>query len=273
MHTLLLGGVLGVVQGFAATVAVNPDNAASLQWYWGDDTTNNPSPNSISLAQTPPDSLPGSIDMTMSSLTNRPFVFTNIFASQSLASITTLLYESDSLSGMSGGELLEPTLQLGIGLTPTDISFEGRLVFDPYLIPGDAPSGTGWDNWDAMTSSGGWFFSHTNIQDTAGLTAGQNDACVLTNPAPGTSYCSLASILGRIPGLTINSNTALGVVGFRTGGSGVVESSFVDNLTVGVYGVNTTFDFATTPEPSTWLMTLSAAGLIAVGARRVQVRR
>jgi hypothetical protein len=147
-----------------------------------------------------------------------------------------------------------------LGLT---INFTGGTSVDdifffepPYQTPGSgnallpnqgATVLNQWQTWDAL--AGGWWDN--------------NGMC-----NPGTGVDSLANCLGSFYGSAVIVNAASGLggvrfdVGFASGTD--VFNGYVDNFTVGINNVNTTYDFepasAPVPEPST-LVIISAAVL------------
>ena len=255
----LTTAVLSVLSLQGSVVVVNRQNATSLNWYWVNDQTNQLAANTISYAQTPPNSAEGSIDMTMSSVSDKPWVFTNQYGGVSLSSLVFDSYETFSASNSGSTTLLAPSLQIGIGLNATDTSFRGRLVYSPSLV--NTVDASVWDTWNPEADTrGGWFFTKQSQQGDGSykFTYNTNDPCVINNSAINTSTCTLSAILARNSGLYVNSSAFLGVVGFRTGGAPLtVESSYADMLTVTVTGQGSkTFDFQATPEPSTWVLAL-----------------
>ena len=256
----LTTAVLSVLSLQGSVVVVNRQNATSLNWYWVNDQTNQLAANTISYAQTPPNSAEGSIDMTMSSVDDKPWVFTNQYGGVSLSSLVFDSYETFSVSNSGSTTLLAPRLEIGIGLNATDTIFRGRLGYSPSLV--NTVDASVWDTWNPETDTrGGWYFTKQTQQsdNSFKFTYNTNESCVNNNTAIiNTSTCTLSAILARNTGLYVNSSVFLGVVGFRTGGTpGTIESTYADMLTVGVTGQGSkTFDFQATPEPSTWVLAL-----------------
>lgn len=256
------GFLLTVSPAFSEVVPVYP---TSPNWYTIDDTTNSFIASSFVSTPSPADATyNGSANMTTNLSEagggSRPYLFTTLYAGLQLSTITALSYETYSVSGSSGPYLLEPTLQIDVANSPTDSSF-GRLVFDPYLL-GDNPAADTWVTWNPLTTAGGWVFSSSSEAATT-----HNSNCVIGNAAELTSACSLATILANDSDNLYVSNT-YEQFGFRTGGSGVMEDSYVDQLTVGTSAGATTYDFQPAPEPSTWAMSLLAFGGLVVAARK-----
>ena len=257
------GFLLALSPAYSEVVPVYP---TSPNWYTLDDTTNSLIPNSFVSTPSPPDATySGSANMTTNLSEagggSRPYLFTTLYDGLQLSTITALSYETYSVSGSSGPYLLEPTLQIDVANSPTDSSYDGRLVFDPYLL-GDNPAADTWVTWNPLTAAGGWVFSSSSE-----ASATNNSNCVIGNAAELTSACSLATILANDDDKLYVSNT-YGTFGFRTGGSGVMEDSYVDQLTVGTSAGTTTYDFQPAPEPSTWAMSLLAFAALAFAARK-----
>ena len=246
---LLPTALLCSLSAQASVVNITSAGAATANWFWFNDLTNTFTADTISSAQTPPNSALGSVDMSIASANDRLFVFTTQYSGVQLSQFTSLGYETFSVSGSTGSTLLAPTLQINIGLTSTDTTYRGRLVYSPSMVA--SPDASAWDTWNPYTSQGGWFFSARDSANNS-FKYNTNEPCVLGNAASSTATCSLASILGRNSTLAVSGTYK--ALGFKTGGSNAVENSYADMLTVGVNGADTTFDFQATPEPSTWLL-------------------
>jgi hypothetical protein len=252
------------IPAFAGVVAVTPDNATSLNWYWFNDVDDTALPNTISDAQTPPSSLLGSVNMSLPDAigTQKPLVFTTSYAGLLLSDLTALSFQTYVVGGT--GTTATPFFQLGLGTSTTDTAFRGRLSFTPTASSGGTLVTDTWQTWDALSATGGWFFSRP-----ASFTS---ETCTLANPGViGTSNCSLSAILSRNPGLAINAAQGLGLLGVRSNSNlNQQEQSYTDTITVQVGSSEaTTFDF-TTPEPSTMALLGSALVGLSYFRRRRQ---
>jgi hypothetical protein len=94
----------------------------------------------------------------------------------------------------------------------------------------------------------------------------------MTAPGGQNDEQSLSTFLADYPDATIVSGPypGLGGIALRVGfgSSGETEDGYVDNFTIGVAGVNTTYDFEpnSVPEPA-------SAGLLLVGGATALLRR
>jgi hypothetical protein len=151
-----------------------------------------------------------------------------------LSDITKLTY---STFRTSGGPALAVALQLNFDsdLTDTNTSWQGRLVYEPYHTQ---TVNTGvWQSWDTLndaagSGTGNWWFSNGTHATTSG--------CSMATP------CTWAEVKTAFPNGGIHNT--LGAVILKAGGgwSGGFDGN-VDNLTVGVLGTDTTYDFDPNP--------------------------
>jgi len=202
-------------------------------------------------------------------------ITTAAFDGLSLASITALSYSTYATvnngsqfpymeiavsldgSGSAASEdslFFEPPYQSALQGSPGTPN-QGASVGNPSAIPSVLNA---WQNWNAVI--GGWW-------DNAG------------NFNPGTGVGSLIAFLALHPNATIMNNIVNGGAGnegitLLVGEDGTANNGYVDDVTIGVSGVNTTYDFepnAPVPEPTT--MVAGALLLLPFGASALRMLR
>jgi parallel beta-helix repeat protein len=146
-----------------------------------------------------------------------------------LDALTSLSYTTYRTSG-SGS--VAPALQLGMDydLTDTDVTFQGRLVFEPHTA-GTVATGA-WQIWSPLTA-GKWFATRAPF----------NSLCAQATP------CTWAQVQANWPNAGIHADSPHGWILLKAGGgwTGGFDGN-VDALTIAVAGDSTTFDFE--PEPA-----------------------
>ena len=182
----------------------------------------------------------GSANLTVDS-TGRHNIGTLQFAGTRLDQITQLQYSTFRSAG-SGPTAVALQFDVDSNLNDANEAYQGRLVFEPYLTPGNVVQSGTWQIWSPL--DGMWWGSGS------GPTRPISEACPQGDP------CTWDEILAQFPHAgvhrTVTGNPATGVLLFRAGGpwdGGFVGN--VDAFTIGVNGDTTTFDFeATAPVPS-----------------------
>lgn len=170
----------------------------------------------------------GSTRLTVDA-TGRMILGTQTYAGTRLDQITRLQY-STYRSSADVGNILAISLQFDIDydLTDANTAWQGRLVFEPYQTVGGTVGQNSWQTWNPLT--GKWWASG----------APGNSLC------PQSSPCTYTEVLTNWPNTGLRSNN--GFLWFKAGGPW--SSGFdgnVDAFTIGVNGVETTYDF----EPET----------------------
>ncbi len=148
-----------------------------------------------------------------------------------LANITALSY-----STFQPGPALAISIQFDVRYRSGDIAYGGRLVFEPYQN-GAVVVGAGWQSWSPL--AGTWWASKTTAAGTGGAQVVALPAGNCAQPTP----CTWAQIKAAFPSAVI-----LGRFLLKAGSNWTGFDGNADNLTIGLSGVNTTFDFeAETP--------------------------
>ncbi len=152
----------------------------------------------------------------------RWLLFNNQFSGTRLDQLTALSYGTYRVRG---GDALAITLQfdMDFDLSDADTSWQGRLVFEPYLT---ATVQTGaWQTWQPMT--GKWYATR----------APYNGLCPMSAP------CTFTQVLTNWPNAGLRANN-LGFTYFKAGGpwTGGFEGN-IDAFTIGINGTDTTFNF------------------------------
>ncbi len=180
-----------------------------------------------------------------------------------LAAITSLSYSAYDVTN-NGSQF--PYLAVSIQTNDVNSDVDTLFFEPPYQTPSSGNPGLPnqgatvqniWQNWNA--SVGGWW-------DNLGVVS-----------SPGTGVEPLSTFLAAYPGATIANGgfTGLGGIALQVGfgSSGETEDGYVDALTIGVGGVNTTYNFDPNPvpEPGTLALAgLALLGLVPVAGRRLR---
>ena len=231
----------------AGTTVVTPSSLNN--WYLYDDQTDTQQSDTaahgfVTGPGTPPLGT-GSVHLTKTT-TDKYGIATAQFASTSLASITALSYSTYTATGtLAQAPSLGFDVDAGTGVT----GYQGRLTYEAYYTH-TINAGT-WQTWDTMdnASSGGngnWWFSHAASTPANGKIV---TTCTQSTP------CTWAQVLAAFPNAKMANP---GQLILRTNGAdNEVFDGNVDNLTLGINGTNTIFDFDPTPAaPSTVKVTI-----------------
>lgn len=224
---------------FAATTVVRPDDLLATPalggWWFVEDAPSSGNATGT-LVQGPgiPPLAVGSARMVLDSGTaGRLLLGTADYNGTRLSDLTALEYSAYRASS-DAGNLLAASLQINIDYDLTDASsgWQGRLVFEPYFTVG---SGTiledTWYDFDPLVGTAKWY-------QTANAVVGNVN---VGNPCPQSSPCSLATIKATYPNAGIH--VTLGALQLKAGAPWPSFDGNVDEVTVGVLGDETTFDF------------------------------
>jgi hypothetical protein len=162
-----------------------------------------------------------------------------------LADVTTLSYSTYRASADAGNNLAV-ALQLVADADRTDENntFQGRLVFEPYRTS-TVPQNT-WQTWNAK--NGKWF----------GTGAPINSVC--SNASP----CTWTQLLAAFPNVGAADRPDSAII-LKAGSGWASFNGNVDNLTVGISGSDTTYDFEPEVQCTTDCYVDAATGSDAYG--------
>lgn len=202
----------------AGTVVVDPNNSD-----WGFFTEGGAGSGQYVEGPDTPPAGSGSAQLNATNTSDGVIIGTALHAGTRLDELTTLTYHTYRTSG---GAELAPALQLNIDYDLTDgtTSWQGRLVYEPYQT-GTNPTTGVWESWDALDSGARWWASG----------APGNTVC------PHSTPCDMATVLTNFPNAGIHAT--LGAVIFKAGSGWTGYQGSVDNLTIGINGDDTTYDF------------------------------
>jgi hypothetical protein len=185
------------------------------------------------------------------------------WAGTSLSSITSLSYSTYATS-WNGSQL--PFLNLYVDTTGGS-TFNDRLWFEPVYSSAtagnnnpNAPQGpvalNTWQSWNALT--GMWYTD----SGTPNANAFPNDP-----NGPGDHAITWSEFLTLYPNATIvNPSAGVGGIRFASGFSSASDNynTNIDAFTIGVSGVDTTYNFEPIPEASTWIGASLAAAMVII---------
>lgn len=267
---------LGASAAFATTVVVDPNNMDGWSFYSTDSSgalnTGTASGQMVYGPATPPLGVGSANLVTGPGAGDGSAQLRNVdWSGTPLASLTSLSYSTYATS--IGGDQL-PFLNLYVSTTGNGI-YNDRLWFEPVYSGAGAGNGNTnpqpnialnqWQSWDAL--SGMWYTDSMSPNANA-FPADPN--------GPGDHAITFAEFVAANPNATIvNPSVGVGGIRFASGFSSPSDNynTNIDAFTIGVNGVNTTYDFEPVPEPSTWLG--GALGLAALGSslrRRLRAR-
>ncbi len=164
----------------------------------------------------------GSAQLTVTGMSDGWILGNTNYVGTRIDQLATLNYAT-----FQPGPTLAPALAFDIKFRPTDTTYGGRLVFEPYM---NVPTvNAGWQQWTAI--SGKWWASHNDD------VSGSRGNC--TQGAP----CTLSQFLDDFPDATI-----AGRVVFKAGSNWTTFTGNVDDFTIGVddlagHTTETTYDF------------------------------
>ncbi len=138
-----------------------------------------------------------------------------------LADLAVLRYQTYQTSGSPSVVLPALQIQYDSDITDSNLSFQGRLVFEPYLATGlgqPVQNGT-WQQWDTLdVNANGWWA-------TGGAVS--SDPCLPSNGCTQSSPCTMAQIVGCFPNIGVHPSALLGAILFKAGSG---WSSFDGNV-------------------------------------------
>jgi hypothetical protein len=192
-------------------------------------------PNATAILENGPDTPPlgaGSANLVVDG-TGRVVVGTLSLAGLPMGVIDHLTYWTYQKAGSPGSTNLAISLQFDVDYDSTDAddSFQGRLVFEPVNNPAQGAVQKGvWQQWDAL--NGNWWMTGTPI--VGGVPGVQT--------CPQSAPCSFTQVLTDFPNARVRP--AIGATILKAGGPWTNGfDGNVDAFTVGIGGMNTTFDF------------------------------
>lgn len=218
----------------AATVVVKSANMGG--WFFlNDQVPANPATGTFVPGPAVPPAGVGSVGFSLVGAGDGQIIGQSVTNPVPLSQITQLSYDTYR-SSFDAGNNLAVALQFTIDYSTTDLNtgFQGRLVFEPYQGNGGGIPQNTWQHWNAL--NGRWWASRTNA-------SGSNGLC------PQNSPCTWAQVLANWPTAQIRPD-AVGIV-LKAGSNWAGFVGNADNLTIGINGADTTYDFEPTIQCTT----------------------
>ena len=167
--------------------------------------------------------------------TSAPVVqlFDPALAALPLSQLTALGYSSVRTSA-NPSNTITPYLQIAIDYDGSDAttSFQGRLSFLPTFSGSGPIAQNQWYGWNGL--AGKWYGNSANP------IVGNNP---VAQACPQSSPCSWAQVLSAYPNASIQSGIFNGIFLREGSQSTSPQTGSVDGLSIGVNGVDTTYDF------------------------------
>jgi len=220
-------GLLGTASA-APTTLVKVTNVQKHGWFFLDDNGHGGSGKFVSGPDSPPSGT-GSVELGVTAA-NQGYLFGKAgWAGTKLSDIKRLSYNTYVTTG---NNTTAPALQIDVdaNVNDNDNSWQGRLVYEPYLTQTVA-DGT-WQTWNPLDNStsgghGNWWFSNGTLASSTG--------CAQATP------CTWKTVLQKLPHGGVNSAAPL--VGFKAGSGWSSFQGNVDDFTIGVSNKTTEYNF------------------------------
>lgn len=233
---ILALALVGITPVGAANTTVTITHANMQGWAFEDET--NPNPSGIAsggLVNGPAGGLgTGSAHFILSASTAGELVATSQFAGLALSTLTTLKFDTYTLSAGKTAGLgfdidYDPTASCA-SLTIRPDCYQGRLNFIPALYSVIQPIQTGtWQTWDTMAAgAANWYGSRPPIGATQ---------CIQSNP------CTFATMIATYPNAKVMTRSGTGQFGVKAGSGYSSFDGNTDRIVVGTASNTTTFDF------------------------------
>ncbi|MEP7204166.1 MAG: right-handed parallel beta-helix repeat-containing protein [Ilumatobacteraceae bacterium] len=261
-------GLVVVAMATASTITLAPGVARAAApivvktssmngWVIVDDNGNGGGSGSFVVGPATPPAGTGSARLQLSAA-NAGWIFAGAadLVGTRLANITSLGYDTYRASADAGNNLaISLSINIDYDLNDAYVAWQGRLVFEPYqTVGGGVPQNT-WQHWDA--TAGRWWQSGNAF--VGGVTVGQ--------PCGQATPCTWAQVKTTFPNAGVHAT--LGALNLKAGSGWAGFDGNADNLTVGVSGVDTTYDFEAETPCSTTCYVSAATGNDAFGGDSV----
>lgn len=184
----------------------------------------------------------GSAQLTASTTSDGHILALVDYQGKKFADLTTLTYATyQDSANLGNAQAIALQFNVDKDVTDSDNSFQGRIIFEPYLNNGGTVPLGSWNTWDALNSGNGkWWLSHSSTQ--------------FSNNCSQASPCTMIQLLSLYPNLGIHPT--LGAVVLKAGSGWTSFKGNTDALTIGINNINTTYDFDPNPVPTTVKVTI-----------------
>jgi VCBS repeat-containing protein len=202
-----------------ATLVIKPNNLQGWAFY------NDGGAGGTNSFMTGPGTPPlgtGSVRLQITGDTDGYILYKSAWGGTLLSNFTSLSYSTYHDPSSLGSATHLPALVINVdyNLSDTDTPWQGRLIYDPYLTPGNIPVKGTWQTWNALI--GLWWAT-----DAPG-----NAIC------PQSAPCTLSTIIAAYPNIGVLVPTA--GIGFKVGSGW--ENGFIGNVDKFVIGTSVTTD-------------------------------
>jgi Bacterial Ig-like domain (group 3) len=221
--------------GAAFTVIVTP---AAPDWAFVTETAPGSATGSFIIGPGTPPAGTGSVQLEALIAEGGELFYTPQFAGMRLDTLKGLQFSTFVAAGVND---LAMDLDVDANLTVPTPVYQGRLVFDPNLLPSAVIPGV-WQTWDAYAQKA-WYASRAPI----------NALCTPASP------CTLQQIITAYPNVGVIAQLFPGAFGWKLGNNHVTGIAAVDKLVMVREGPPATltawtFDYEPAPPPPTALI-------------------